>query len=68
MLDDDDVDDFWLAMLFSPPGWLGLVLCVLFILVAVQVCSNKDECARKRCDRGKPVLMENDCMCMDRAK
>jgi len=62
-LDDDDLD---FAILASPAGIIGIII-VLVILVIVLM--NKSECSEKSCPEGqKPVLTENDCYCMEKAK
>jgi len=67
MLDDDDANTLGLLALLLEGPW-GLILLLAFIVVSIAVCGNKKECATKHCDRGVPVLTNNECLCLEKAK
>ncbi len=68
MLDSDDVDHIF--YLFNPTTLAGFVLWIAVIaLFAIVVAFNENECAQMHCrDGAKPVLMENQCLCVERAE
>jgi hypothetical protein len=67
MLDSDDAESFFLMALFTN-GPAGIVLLVIALAVAYAVSQNEDECANRHCDHGEPVLMENECRCVENAR
>lgn len=68
MIDHDDGDAFWLAGLFSP-GLLALVLLVCAIVFWVIAASNEKSCASLACTNSQtPKLMENECLCVEKAR
>lgn len=67
MLDNDDADTLGLIALFTN-GPLGWALLVAAIIVVIIVASNEEDCEKKICDRGKPALIENDCLCLEKAR
>lgn len=63
MLDNDDLD---FAILASPASWVGLLIIVVVLIIVLM---NHGECSEKECPNGqKPVLTENDCYCLEKAK
>lgn len=67
MIDDSDGDFAALASI-GTPGWLGLLIFLVAIGLWFVACQNKDECAQKHCDTGKPVLAHHQCVCETLAK
>ncbi len=62
MLDEDDLD---LAVWVGPGGIIGLII-VLVVWWCVH--DNHEKCSERHCDKGLPVLMEHDCLCVEKAK
>lgn len=67
MIDDSDAD-FSLLISSGTPGWIGLVLLVLAIVVRLVACSNDDECGKKHCPHGHPTLTAHECLCVEAAQ
>lgn len=68
MVDDDDVSAWvWFV---NPTTPVGLVLWLIVLVgLMVVVSGNKEDCAQKVCHAGAtPKLMENECLCVERAK
>jgi hypothetical protein len=69
MIDDSDVDFAELAWIATPTGCLGSLVFIAIIIALVCVAAqNKDECATKHCDVGKPTLAHHECVCETLAK
>ena len=64
MIDNDDIG--WFVLLWPP------VLCFfgLFFLVMLtfKSCQDTDECSKKHCGKGNPVVMHDQCLCTELAK
>jgi hypothetical protein len=66
MIDDDDVDFAVLA--WPSGGWvLAIIGAIVIIALLVVVERNKEECAAKHCDRGNPMLIKHECLCVEKA-
>lgn len=67
MIDDDDV--FEVAMLW-PSGSMLLALAgvIVVIVLAVAAYRNVEECSRRKCDHGAPIVSDGQCICAERAK
>ena len=65
MIDDDDVEFTALAW---PEGGLFVILLgfAVLILMCVVVSQNKDECAQRRCRTGSAVLLNHECLCVEK--
>lgn len=68
MIDSDDADTFLLLSMFGPGGWIGFIIAVIGIVVAVKACANESECSERHCDHGKPKLIKHECLCVEGAK
>jgi hypothetical protein len=62
MIDDSDVD---FAVLAAPGGIVGVII---ILVVAYFACTNKEDCMKRHCDRGHPVLTAHECLCLESAK
>lgn len=62
MIDDSDAD-FALLAGGNMGGWIGAIVLLLAVALYFIACQNKDECAQKHCDAGKPVLAHHQCVC-----
>ncbi len=66
MLDDDDLDFAILA--WPSGGWiLGILGVIVIVVMAIIVSGNKDECAKRHCERGTPILAHHECLCVEKA-
>ncbi len=65
MLDDEDLD---FTILVTPTGgWIITILGIIaVIIVAIIVSDNKEECAKRHCEHGSPILAHHECMCVER--
>jgi hypothetical protein len=69
MIDDSDVDFAALAWIATPTGCAGSLLFIAIVAaLAYFAAQNKDECAAKRCDVGKPTLAHHECVCETKAQ
>lgn len=67
MLDDNDLE--FTALAWPNGGWiLGILGVAVVVIMAIIVSGNHEECAKKHCDKGTPVLMENECLCVEKAQ
>lgn len=68
MIDEDDA--MWVTVLMpSGGGPFGFLFAVTVIaLVWWKACSNEDACSHRHCDRGSPVLMHHECLCVENAR
>lgn len=66
MIDDDDVGFALLAWPVVGPISLVLGIVVIGILWAVS-CENENECARRACVHGRGKVVDNECLCVERA-
>ncbi len=67
MTDDDDV--MW-AVILGPDGarwWISLIFIAILIGLWVVVSNNHAECAKMQCEKGQPVLMKHECLCVEKA-
>lgn len=68
MIDHEDADMMWMIALIGDNPVLFVLGLIAAGIVAFIACQNDDECSKRHCDRGHPVLMEHDCMCVETAK
>ena len=68
MLDEEDLDFAILSSVSGGGGgWLwGLICLVAFVVLAIVVAMNEDECAKKHCAHGKGMLVHHECICADK--
>lgn len=68
MIDWDDVDFGILAM--PVVGFLSAIFFAVVIGILIWVANdNEKECQKRECPAGQEVrLMENDCLCVSKAK
>jgi hypothetical protein len=62
MIDESDAN-FSLLLFGGTP--IGLIIA---ILIAYQACQNKEDCSKRHCDKGHPVLTAHECLCLEEAK
>lgn len=62
MLDDNDLD----LVAFAGPG--GVVGLLILLIVWWCVHDNHEKCSDMHCNRGRPVLMAHDCLCVEKAE
>lgn len=67
MIDDSDVDDWWMLSLVSSGPWALVTVAIMVVLWAVK-CGNDDECAKMHCATGKPELLKHECLCVQEAR
>jgi hypothetical protein len=61
MIDDSDVSD---AL-----RWVISIICLVIIAVlAFFAFQNGEECSKRHCDVGRPVLAHHECVCESLAK
>ncbi len=68
MIDDDDVD----MMILSAPtngGWVGgLIVLVAVLFLALLAHLDREECGRRACVRGEPMVVNHECFCVETAR
>lgn len=67
MTDDDDV---LLAVVLFPEGsrwWISLIAITILIVLVLVVSDNRAECTKMHCESGAPVLMNHECLCVEKA-
>lgn len=63
MIDDHDID---FAILSTPGGLIGSVVTLAIVIVlCLIVRDNRIECESHHCERGKPMLIEHECACVE---
>lgn len=67
MIDNEDAD-FVLLWGIATPGWLGLIVVAIAFVLFVIAASNSEDCAERKCERGKPKVVENECVCVEAAR
>lgn len=69
MIDDDDVEDAALLLNTASSLTSYLFLFVILVVLLLAYLANEDECSRLRCPQEQsPILIKNECLCVDRAK
>lgn len=68
MLDDDDLE--FTALIWPGGGWgMTIIGIIVIVVMAIIVSGNKEECAAKHCDNGgTSMLMNHECLCVEKAK
>lgn len=65
MLDDEDIDFMILA--WPSGGWIvALVGLVAIVIMCAVVSGNKKECAESHCSHGSGMLVEHECVCVEK--
>lgn len=65
MLDSDDIDT--VILVSNPRSVLGiLVFIVIVVVLAIIVSGNEKECENMMCVTGHGMLVEGECLCVER--
>lgn len=68
MIDESDVEDAGLFAALSPGLGGALLFIALALVLAYFASSNAEECGERKCERGRPKLMNHECLCVERAE